>query len=244
MGVMEPTQRRAIDVYPPPTRPANRPARPTPGGDYGLRYERLLNRAARRPPWVVVVSIFFGLGWLRAAVSKSIDGNWWSGAEIDSFVADHADVTVGWFQPILNGLVVMPAPMLALVVVCIQVSVAACLLTNRRIIPALLVATVLNVVFVAVGAVNPSAFYLVGQGALLLWAMTDGRGVRRQTIMFISIGAALFAVLNVPFITTLHPEKVIDDPAIMLATLAGLAALGAQLASRTMVVVGRRSTLV
>jgi hypothetical protein len=87
---------------------------------------------------------------------------------------------------------------------------------------------------VAVGAVNPSAFYLVGQGAVALWHLgcrPPSPALSRGLQYGVAVAVAL-AVVSVPFIGTIHPAGVIDDPAVMMAMLAGLTAVGAEMTHR------------
>ncbi len=177
--------------------------------------------------------LFFGLGWLRAVGAKVIDTGWWTGDVIRAFVTDHQDVTLPWIEPVL-GIVVANAALVAVGVVIAQLLVGLALVTNRAVLPALAVGGLLNVAFLAVGAVNPSAFYLVGQGAVALWIVG-----RRPASTGLSIGLQLatavtvaLAVVSAPFITTIHPAEVIDDPGVMLVLLAGLTAVAAELTHR------------
>lgn len=192
----------------------------------------------KRPPWLIITQIFFALGWLRAVGEKVISVDWWTGETIRLFAAEHAGTTLPWFQPIMDA-AVSSAPLTALVVLLVELAVGLGLLANRRLAMALPVAIGLNLAFVAAGAVNPSAFYLVGQGAIALWLVarrppTPGlsRGLRLATAV-----AVACAAVSAPAISTLHPALVIDDPAIMFAMFAGLTALACELTHR--VVFGR-----
>ncbi len=182
---------------------------------------------------MVVTQLFFGLGWLRAVGAKVIDPGWWTGGVIRAFVAEHQDVTLPWIEPLL-GVVVANAPLVAVGVAVAQLLVGVGLVTNRAVMPALAVGGLLNVAFLASGAVNPSAFYLVGQGAVALWAVG-----RRHPSAGLSFGLQLatavtvvLAVISAPFIATIHPAAVIDDPGMMLVLLAGLTAVASELTHR------------
>ncbi len=170
------------------------------------------------------VRLFLALGWLRAGAAKVIDGEWWRGDYLVQFLDDHVDVML----PFLTGTVAtLESPIGVLVALGVLIGefvIAACLVTGRKLRPALWLACVLNVSFVMYGAVNPSAFYLVLQMTLLL-ALTATRPAPplRNAIIEIGFWGAL-ALLTLPFVTTMHPAYVIDDPAIMLATLAVLRA--------------------
>ena len=86
--------------------------------------------------------------------------------------------------------------------------------------PALRWVFLMNVVFVMTGKVNPSAFYLVME-IVLLFAIADGViSVRPSTPSWRTVAAAGLsaglAAAAVPYIRTIEPAKVIDDPAMML----------------------------
>lgn len=200
------------------------------------RLDRLLARATEVPPWVAVTQLFFGLGWLRAVAAKVIDPAWWTGDVIRAFVADHAALTLPWLSPFLSSFVVPLAPLVAVLVVVAQAAVGTALVTNRAVTPALVVGSLLNLVFLAAGAVAPSAFYLVAQGAVMLWRLgrrPPSRSLSRG-LQVATAAAAVLAVISVPFIGTLHPADVINDPAIMLATLGGLVAVATELTHRAL----------
>jgi len=78
------------------------------------------------------------------------------------------------------------------------------------------------VCFVLAGRVNPSAFYLVMELVLLI-------GLSRPVNMTIAWRRAAIwcvpAVAVLPFARTLVPAEVIDDSALMLSFVCGLAAL-------------------
>ncbi len=168
--------------------------------------------------------LFLALGWLRAGAAKVIDGEWWSGEYLAQFLDDHAESML----PFLTGTTAtLESPLGALVALGVLIAefvIAGCMVTGRRLRPALWLACALNVSFVVYGAVNPSAFYLVLQMTLLL-ALTTARPapLRRSAITEIALWGAL-GMLMLPFVTTMHPAAVIEDPAIMLATLAVLRA--------------------
>ncbi len=194
----------------------------------------LADRFAGQPAWAAVTEVFIGLGWLRAATSKLIDGNWWSGEELVGFLDEHRASTLGWYAPFVDLVVEPHVALVALVVLVLQLVVAASLLAGRGRSLGLGVGISMNLHFVAAGAVNPSAFYLLAQGALVLW-MIDHWSSSRAHTRLPGVAAAGLAVagFNLPFIATLHPAEVIDDPAIMFCTLGVLTCLAATLAVAT-----------
>lgn len=191
-------------------------------------------RVGGLPAWVVVTQFFIGLGWLRAVAEKVIDPEWWTGGVITHFVFVHGDTTLAWYQPFVEAVILPAAPLIAPVVVVGQLVAGASLVTGRRMGLGLAAGIFLNLHFLASGAVAPSAFYLLAQGALVLW-------MAEQTLTLVSVKrlqlvAAIAAALvgfNLPFISTLHPAAVIDDPAIMLVFGGVLTALGCVLVART-----------
>jgi len=183
------------------------------------------------PSWVFIVQLFIGLGWLRAGVEKMISIDWWTGEYLRDFVAESAPLTLGWYEPFLDWVVLPAAPLVAAFVMFSQFAIAFGLLTNKRVGAALGLGMFLNLHFIAAGAVTPSAFYLLSQGALALWlAERSTKRETRHALEATAVSGAALAIAHVPWIETLEPAEVIHDPAIMLATAGGIAALGCGLA--------------
>ena len=214
--------------------------------------DRRVIRLDDGPPWVTVTRIFIGLGWLRAAAEKAISVDWWTGDTIAGFVVDHQTATLPWMRPVAD-LALTATPLFIIGVITAQLFVALALITHRHLTVGLVTGMLMNLGFLAIGAVNPSAFYLLTQGSLLLWVV--GRQRRRPTTstssststvpitistkLRVTSGAAVvLATISLPFVQTLHPALVIDDPAVMIATLCGLAALACDLTHRRLHGVG------
>ncbi len=180
------------------------------------------------PAWALMVQLFIGLGWIRAAVEKVIAPTWWSGEELSTFLATHE--ALPWFAPFLDLAV---APMLVIVstvVVVLEAALGAMLLLGRRPGPTLTVGIALNLVFIAAGAVTPSVFYVLAQGSVLLWLVERHLPVDADDRLGRATVAALgLAALNVGFIRTLAPADVIEDPAIILVTVGLLVSAAAWL---------------
>ena len=126
---------------------------------------------------MLVVELFLGLGWARAAGEKIIDVNWWTGDVLHEFLADHVPVTIGWYEPFLVRVVAPHVVLVAVTVVALQLFAGAALLTGRNRTAGLIIGMFLNLHVLAAGAVNPSAFYLLAQGAVLL-AIAEARSIR------------------------------------------------------------------
>lgn len=211
------------------------PARTDPaqraGSGSGIR-TLLAERFSAQPAWVLVTELFIGFGWLRAAVEKMIDPGWWNGDVIDGFVDSHLDASLGWYTPFASGVVLPGALLVAVVVVVAQLVAAAGLLSGRRLGLSLAVGIFLNLHFMAAGAVNPSAFYLLAQGALVLWlAERRPTFAMKRKLGLAAVAAAVLALISVPFISTIQPALVIEDPAIMYVTAGVLTVLACVRAS-------------
>lgn len=183
------------------------------------------------PPWILLLELFLGLGWLRAAVEKLPSADWWTGETIREFVRVHEPI--GWFEPLLEVVIVPFAAPIGTGVVVAQLLIGFLFLTGRGRGAALALGTLLNLHFVAAGAVNPSAFYLVMQGALALWLVETAppSGLERS-LGALSVAAGALALVSSPYVMTLEPSAVIHDPAVMLVTLGSFTVLGCEMTSR------------
>lgn len=197
---------------------------------------RLADAATRRidgtRTWILVVELFLGLGWARAFVEKLIDPAWWSGDALRSFVTDHDGMALDWFEPLLTGVVVPLAVPVSLVVLVLEGVAAVSFLTGRHRSVGLASGVVLNLTFLAAGAVNPSAFYLVLQGALAVTLVERSDADLRRALFGVEVVVLTTAVMSATSIRTVHPARVIEDAAVMVITLAALTVLAAELVLR------------
>ena len=207
------------DVLTPPA--PSRPASP--------RHARRRSRLAARldvPVWVLLIEVFIGLGWLRAAVEKIVDPAWWSGDVVADFLADHQGASLPWYQ-LVEDAVVRPGMGLVLIyVVLAQLAIGGALLAGVRREIALGAGLFLNLNFIAIGAVTPSAFYVLAQLAVLLWVVESRlpAGIARPVAAVGAVAGLVLATASLPFVSTVDPALVIDDPAIMLTMLGVLVA--------------------
>ena len=195
--------------------------------------EPLTHRPAGEPVRLAAMTIvlfpvrfFLGLGWMRAGTEKLINSDWWTGVNLDSFLVTQRELALPFMPWLIDHEFAPHTIPIAFVVMVGQFAIAFAFLTTRMLRPALWTAVTLNCVFVAMGAVSPSIFYLVIE--LTLLAALDngvfGENQRRSPKPW-SIGAKLGAAFAcLPYIETLQPAEVIDDPAIILATVATIAA--------------------
>lgn len=169
------------------------------------------------------IRLFLIAGWLRAGAEKVISPAWWRGDTLRSFLDAQHDVALPYFQPVMDRVIGPFAVEVAAVVAVAQILIGLAILFGRPLRVALWCAVVLNVVFVLAGRVNPSAFYLVMEAALL-YAVSVGLLADRRTepstrTLGLVVGWLALAAVNVPFIRTIEPAKVIEDPAMMLTFL-------------------------
>lgn len=166
---------------------------------------------------------FLGLGWIRAGTEKLIDVDWWTGDGLREFLTSQESHQLPFMRLPSEWLFAPLAVPVSLFVMVVQFIIGVCFVTGRRLQAALWAGVALNSVFVLMGAVTPSAFYLVIQLTLLA---ALGAHVFAPTLVRLGrvLAAAVVAVLLAPFVSTLHPAEVIDDPALMLITVAMLAA--------------------
>lgn len=171
------------------------------------------------------IRMFLGFGWLRAGVEKLIDESWWPGDHLRGFLAEQRSVALPFMEPLIDGVLAPLAGLISLVVMLTQLAIGVAFVTARHLRHALWAGVSLNVVFVAMGAVDPSVFYLVIQLSLLAGVALGVFGGQRREPNTIGIGLKLGVALSlVPLVTTVAPADVIHDPAIILVTVAVLAA--------------------
>ena len=207
----------------------------------------LTQRIKGIPSWVLLTQLFIGLGWLRAAVEKIVDPEWWDGTTIGAFIATNYQQTLGWYRPLIDNVIGPNAEIVAVLVVVAQLVIAASLLSARRIGFGLGLGIFLNLNFLVIGAVNPSVFYLLAQGSLALWLAesvfpggttfaNDVNGVLAKrvsrSLSAAAFGAYALAAMSIPYIRKVEPSEIMRDPAIMLGFLAVLTVFGCDQAYR------------
>jgi hypothetical protein len=193
-------------------------ARESTDGSTGSRARRQRSLAVLLLP----LHLFLLAGWARAAAEKVIDPQWWSSEHLRRFLDEQRPHMLPWFGWLSDHLLTPLAPQVAITVVGMQIGIVICLATNHRVKQALVAGIVLNLCFTMAGRVNPSAFYLVMQVAMLF--ALSRPAPREVALRRAGVWASLAAGMA-PFARTLHPREVIDDPALMLAFLATVAAV-------------------
>ncbi len=167
---------------------------------------------------MLLPQLFLAFGWLRAAVAHGIDGSWWSGEEVLTFVDRDTSAAIEMYEPFLLNVVRQLPAMTALVVVVLELLVGIMLGLNIRPLIAIAIGTFLNLQFMLAGVVNPSAFYLVIALVVVLWRMegTVSLSTSRRLAKGVAIAAGITTLFMLPFVTTPTPDQAIDDPAVVL----------------------------
>jgi thiosulfate dehydrogenase [quinone] large subunit len=166
--------------------------------------------------------LFLAAGWLRAGVEKVIEPDWWTGDLLAEFLNEQRSEMLPFFRSFADAFVSPFTGPVAWLVVEAQIAIGLCLLLGRYTKQALWAGVVLNLTFVMSGRVNPSAFYLVME-MVLLFALS--RPVPVKTAARRAALWSIPAVAVLPFARTIAPAEVIDDPALMLSFVSGLAAI-------------------
>ncbi len=182
------------------------------------------DRIGRTPVWVLMIEVFLGLGWARAAAEKLISPDWWSGEYLEEFLDEHQGLEVGWYDGFVDVFVEPNTVLVSVAVLWLQIFLATLFLTGQLRGLAVGLGLFLNLQFVAAGAVDPSAFYLMLQGAIGVWLLETMRSrIADELARVIALAGAGLAIVSAPFVSTLHPAEVIHDPALMLTTVGALA---------------------
>ena len=209
-------------------------------------------REARRPTaYLVPLRWFIGIGWLRAAAEKLVDPTWHNGEAVRAFIDSTARLgAFPEFETFLNSIVEPAAPLVAWIVVALQLYCGAGILLGRSTNAALLTGIGMNLTFMLAGVPNPSAFYVLiqlilfsaGAGAimgidgrpsapdrsLLMAARADNSASRPNDRWWLGgLASVLLAVSAYSFAhgRDFSPAGSINDPALVLGTVAGLGGL-------------------
>ena len=201
--------------------------------------------------YLVPLRWFIGIGWLRAAVEKIVEPTWHNGDALRAFIEDMGRIaTFPAFETFLDVFVQPAAPLVAWLVVVLQLFCGVGILLGRSTNAALLTGIGLNLTFILAGVPNPSAFYILiqlvlfsaGAGAILGF---DGRAAAPDRSLLIAapalhrapnpndrwwLTATAVVLLLISAYAIAHgsdfsPEGSVEDPALVLGTVAALGGL-------------------
>jgi uncharacterized membrane protein YphA (DoxX/SURF4 family) len=206
---------------------------------------------ARVAAVLVPLRLFVGAIWLRAAAEKILDPAWWDGAGVEAFVRTQlatGAVATEWCAWLAQNVVLTHARAVAWIVMVLETAAGLAILLGTATALFLVVGIVMNVSFLLMGAVNPSAFYVAMQATLLIGDAGSVLGFERmvatdRTRMFRRVheavacdtrvwklaagGLAAIAALAAVQIDRFTPAELVRDPLAALALLAATAMVGA-----------------
>jgi len=111
---------------------------------------------------------FVAFGWLRAAFDKIGDPQWWDGSTVTTFLSGGAaHQPIAGVGALADAVLVPGAVIVAFLVLVAELAIGVGVFTGVRFDAALGLGIGLAVAFVAAGQINPAAFYIVIQLALL-----------------------------------------------------------------------------
>jgi thiosulfate dehydrogenase [quinone] large subunit len=215
------------------------------GESRSVRLKRWLSEEFSLPAvHVVPLRLFIGIGWMRAGLEKTADTSWYDGSAIRSFLHQQLEsgaISFEFHEWLANGILDAIAMPLGWALILVQLVIGVAIFFGTYTNLALLVGVYLNVNFMALGVISPSAFYIViqvvlfvfGAGAVFgfdrrwrassrsvfLFASTDGlRGKNNDRRLVIAL-AGLFMLMGIGAgsrATDVSPTGV-DDPALVLS---------------------------
>lgn len=117
---------------------------------------------------LLLLRAFLAFAWLRAAFDKVADPAWWDGTVVTSFLTggSGAEPLTG-FQVFAEATLLRAPALTAALVLLAELAIGFGILTGFRFDVALGLGVGLSLMFLAAGRINPAAFYLVIQLALL-----------------------------------------------------------------------------
>lgn len=199
--------------------------------------------------------VFIGIAWLRNGLSMVLQPEWFDGTAVVGFLQGQtADAPISLYTDVmLNAADRLAAPM-GMAVALGQIAIGLGLITGTLTNLALLMAIVLNVNLVLAGVGSPSQFFIVIQLVLLAGGagsdysvdrglsrylrsplLTGRRGIVGGVaaprpglvvlaVTMLGLGLGLVAA-GVVTVSSLLPERGVDDPAYTMVALLGVTAL-------------------
>lgn len=203
--------------------------------------------------YLLPLRIFIGLGWLRAAAEKLIEPGWYDGSALTAFLRgqlEWSQEAFPFYGTLMEAVLIPNATALGLVVIVLQLLAGITILAGFYTNAGLWAGLLMNINFILAGVPDPSAFYIVIQlvlffgsaGAVLgldarrsqrhhhplLVAATgweeDDTARRRRVFGGLAVVSVALAAAMAPYVSTVDPATVVEDPAMILVTLALFAA--------------------
>jgi uncharacterized membrane protein YphA (DoxX/SURF4 family) len=206
--------------------------------------------------YLIPLRIFIGIGWVRAALEKFTDPEWAKGTALTQFLNDHVSsgmVEFPYYQNLVQDVFTPNVLPLSWLIMLGQILTGVAIMTGTFTNIALVCGLFMNLNFILIGEVNPSAFYVVIQIALLVtnvgyslgvdallarkipigWIIAQPYSARkywrleRGSYLGVTTAMALLALSHFQYIESFTPDSV-EDPAmiiLVLSVIIGLSAL-------------------
>ncbi len=181
----------------------------------------LVARYQRLPIWVVIPQLLLAFAWARSGLAHLLRGDWWNGTEVTEFLAATNGLGVGGHRFLLEVFIEPLPAVTAVVVLAMELTIAALLLQSHRVMHALGLAAFLNVQLILAGEAYPSLFFLLAAIGIGIWRLetsATARFLNRLTGAALVVGIAVIAFL-IPAVRSFGPDAALEDPALMLILL-------------------------
>ena len=205
--------------------------------------------------YLLPLRLFIGIGWVRAGLEKFMDAGWPKGEALVVFLNQHVSsgqVRFPFYQGMVQHVFTPNALALSWLIMLGQILVGLAILFGAFTNLALLCGLFMNLNFILIGEVTPSAFYIVIQIVLLITNVGYILGLdallakkapvgllvaqpysgrkywrfERACFMGLSFAMAVLGVAVFPYIRDFTPHSV-DDPAMLLLVLSVIIGLSA-----------------
>ncbi len=121
--------------------------------------------------FLLPLRLFIGIGWFRAGLEKWLNPGWHDGSSLASFLNAHVQnglIEFSGYQQWVQTIFEPHSFYLGFIIMVSQLLIGIAIMTGTFTNLALLGGLVMNINFILVGEVNPSAFYVMIQVVLLI----------------------------------------------------------------------------
>jgi len=197
--------------------------------------------------------VWMGLAWLRSGLSKVLQPEWWDGSALTGLVGGQVEAgtaPLSLYPDLLASLAERAATPMGIALACGELAIGLGLLTGTLTNLALLMAIALNVNFILAGVPTPSQYYVAIEVVLLAGGagaaysvdrglsrymssavltghrgLVDGVEMSRSALVALGVAAGGLAVVAVPTVGALLPDRGVDDAGFVLVGLLLLVAV-------------------
>lgn len=159
-----------------------------------------LNALQQEKVYLLPLRLFIGIGWLRAGVEKWLEPTWLNGTKLSAFLTSHiseGQVAFPFYETLVLNIFEPSALTLSYLIMIGQVLLGIALISGTFTNLALLAGIFMNINFILIGEIEPSAFYIIIQLVLLL----------SHSGYTLGLDALLAKKIPLPFLVAQPPEK-------------------------------------